>query len=245
MTQTGNEDDWPAKIRKWRGHIPDDELASYVKGGFGRRIGFGERPALLNIDTTYMFVDPAYSQCGRRMPELEAALTRITQLFRDLELPIYYSRRDDRMHPVYRGIWNLKLGTADDFQYSRDPRADEWPEAYGPRPQDRIVLKNKPSCFFGTPLDSFLRYDGIDTLVIVGVSTSGCVRAGVDDAFARNFRPIVVQDACGDRSARAHTANLFDMDMKFADVERIDDVIKTLETRFGPQVASSAKRAAE
>jgi len=245
MTQTGNEADWPEKIRKWRGHIPDDELATYVKGGFARRIGFGERPALLNIDTKYMFVDPAYSQCGRRMPELEAALTRITQLFRDLELPIYYSRRDDRMHPVYRGIWNLKLGTADDFQYSRDPRADEWPEAYGPRPQYRIVLKNKPSCFFGTPLDSFLRYDGIDTLVIVGVSTSGCVRAGVDDAFAHNFRPIVVQDACGDRSARAHTANLFDMDMKFADVERIDDVIKTLETRFGPQVASSAKRAAE
>ena len=245
MSDENRTADWPEKVRKWQGYAPDEELEAYIKGGFARRIGFGERPALLNIDTTYMFVDPAYSQCGRRMPELEAALVRITQTFRDLDLPIYYSRRDDRTHPVYRGLWNLKLGTADDFQYSRDPRADEWPEAYAPRPQDRIVLKNKPSCFFGTPLESFLRYDGIDTLVIVGISTSGCVRAGVDDAFAHNFRPIVVEEACGDRSPRAHRANLFDMDMKFADVECIDYVIDTLCERFAASADAGSVRAAE
>ena len=89
-------------------------------------------------------------------------------------------------------------------------------------------MKNKPSVFFGTPLDSFLRYDGVDTLVVCGVSTSGCVRAAVEDAFSYNFRVIVVADACGDRSPSAHRANLFDMDMKFADVEDLEYVLKEL-----------------
>ena len=230
------------KLEKWRGFVPDAELETYRKGGFARRIGFGARPALMNIDTTYMFVDPAYSQCGAENPPLLAALTKLTAAFRALDLPIYYSRRDDRTHPSYRGLWNEKLGTAFDHQYSRDPRADQWPEAYAPREQDRIVMKNKPSCFFQTPLDSFLRYDGVDTLVICGISTSGCVRHGAVDAFSHNFRPIVVEEACGDRSAAAHKANLFDMDMKFCDVESLDYVIAELHARFP---ASGRQQAAE
>lgn len=225
------------KLEKWRGYVPDEELETYRKGGFARRIGFGRRPALLNIDTTHMFVDPAYSQCGRAMPDMIAALVKLTGAFRALDLPIYYSRRDDRSHPTYRGRWNDKLGVAGEYQYSRDPRADEWPEAYAPRPQDRIVFKNKPSCFFQTPLDTFLRYDEVDTLVICGISTSGCVRHGAVDAFSHNFRPIVVADACGDRSPTAHKANLFDMDMKFCDVETLDHVLGELETRFGRRAA--------
>jgi nicotinamidase-related amidase len=220
------------KISRWQGLIPEEDLAAYRRGALGRRIGLGARPALLNIDTTLMFVDPAYDMCGREMPELIAAVTRVTDVFRRLGLPIYYSRRDDRSHPTYRGLWNLKLGNAAEFQYAADPRADQWPEAYGPRPIDRIILKNKPSAFFATPLESFLRYDGVDTVVVVGVSTSGCVRAAVTDAFSHNFRVIVVEEAVGDRSPAAHRANLFDMDMKFADVEPIDRVLAEIETRF-------------
>ena len=73
-----------------------------------------------------------------------------------------------------------------------------------------------------------MRYDGVDTLVVTGVSTSGCVRAAVGDAFSHNFRVIVVEQACADRSASAHRANLFDMDMKFADVEDLDYVLAQL-----------------
>ena len=207
-------------------------MDTYRKAGFGRKIGIGERPALLNIDTTYMFVDTAYSQCGREMPEMLLGLEKITKIFRELELPVYYSRRDDRFHPTRRGIWNLKLGTAGDFQYSSDPRADEWPESYGPNEEDVIVYKNKPSAFFGTPLEAFLRYDKIDTLIIAGISTSGCIRAAVDDAFAHNFRVIIPEETVGDRSPSAHKANLFDMDMKFADVEPLDEVISELKLRF-------------
>ena len=227
------------KIEKWRGFVPDAELETYIKGGFGNRIGMGRRPALLNIDTTYMFVDPAYSQCGGEDPALLAAIERITGTFRRLGLPVYYSRRDDRTHPVRRGIWNLKLGTADDFQYSRDPRADDWPDRYAPREQDVIVYKNKPSSFFETPLESFLRYDDVDTLICIGISTSGCVRAGVTDAFSHNFRVIVPQEAVGDRCATAHKANLFDMDMKFADVEPLDRVVADLEDRFATAAQGS------
>ena len=227
------------KIEKWRGFVPDAELETYIKGGFGNRIGLGRRPALLNIDTTHMFVDPAYSQCGAEDPALLAAIERIIGTFRRLDLPIYYSRRDDRTHPVRRGIWNLKLGTADDIQYSRDPRADEWPDRYAPRERDVIVYKNKPSSFFETPLESFLRYDDVDTLICIGISTSGCVRAGVTDAFSHNFRVIVPQEAVGDRCATAHQASLFDMDMKFADVEPLDRVIADLEARFGAPAQDS------
>ena len=220
------------KIEKWRGYVPDAELETYRKGGFAQRIGFGERVALLNIDTTHMFVDPSYSQCGRDMTSVTSAIVRLTELFRKLDLPIYYSRRDDRSHPTYRGAWNYKLASAGDFQYSRDPRADQWPEAYAPRPVDRVVLKNKPSCFFQTPLEAFLRYDQIDTLVICGISTSGCVRSGATDAFSHNFRPILVDEACGDRSPQAHKASMFDMDMKFCDVESLDYVMDRVQTLY-------------
>ena len=221
------------KLDKWRGYVPEEELETYRKAGFAQRIGMGRKPALLNIDTTYMFVDPAYSMCGREMDDLIEALNTLTQTFRDLKLPIYYSRRDDRSHPTYRGAWNYKLKEPDAFQYAQDPKADQWPESYGPRPEDRIILKNKPSCFFCTPLEAFLRYDDVDTLIICGVSTSGCVRAGAVDAFSHNFRAITVADACGDRSPQAHKANLFDIDMKFGDVESLADVVTELKSRYG------------
>ncbi|MCE8009551.1 isochorismatase family protein [Aestuariivita sp.] len=221
------------KLEKWQGHVPDEELAVYRKGGFGARIGFGERPALLNIDTTWMFVDPSYDMCAREMPELRRAIIELTGQFRDLGLPVYYSRRDNRNHPVRRGIWNHKLSVAESHGYTTDTRADAWPDDYAPTPADVIIEKNKPSCFFQTPLESFLRYDRVDTLVVVGISTSGCVRAAVTDAFSHNFRVIVVEDAVGDRSPSAGLASLFDMDMKFADVETQAYVSAELTARYG------------
>ena len=227
-----------AKIRRWADLISEAEIQAYAKAGFGQKIGIGKRPALLNIDTTNNFVDPAYALCAARDEVLVANLVRVTQAFRRLNLPIYYSRRDDRSHPTKRGVWNLKLGNANTFEYTSDPRADEWPAEYAPREQDVVVLKNKPSPFFGTPLESWLCYEGIDSLIVVGISTSGCVRAGVLDGFNHNFRVTVIGDCCGDRSERVHRSNLFDMDMKNADVEPLDAVLAELETRFGDKAAA-------
>lgn len=219
------------KLEKWRGFIPDAELATFEKGAFGQRLGIGERAALLNIDTTRMFVDPAYPQCGGAIPEVLATIARLTGAFRELGLPIYYSRRDDRSQPARRGMWNLKLGNADTFVYSKDARGDDWLPEYAPRPEDVIIYKNKPSAFFGTNLEAWLRYDRVDTVIVVGVSTSGCVRQTAVDAFSHNFRVTVVEDACADRSPTAHRANLFDLDMKFADVEFAATILGELKAR--------------
>ena len=219
-----------SKLDRWSDLLSDDDRAAYEKGGFGRSIGFGHNVALLNIDTTLMFVDPRYALCARRDEILLGNLLRMTEYFRERGWPIYYSRRDDRAHPTRRGIWNLKLGTAGEFQYQSDPDADIWPPAYAPRERDVIVLKNKPSCFHSTSLESWLRYDGIDTLVVMGTTTSGCVRAAVVDAFSHNFRTIVAEDACADRAPITHRVNLFDMDMKYADVMSTDEILATLNT---------------
>ena len=222
-----------SKIERWKGVIPDDELDTYRKGAFGRAIGLGRRPALLNIDTTRMYVDPAFPHCGGPTDAFQAVLVRITDTFRRLGLPIFYSRRDDRSQRVRRGLWNEKLGLAEsgDFldSYAHDARADEWPDAYAPRREDCVILKNKPSCFFATPLESFLRYEDVDSLVVVGTATSGCVRAAVVDAFSHNFRVVIPEEAVADRCATAHRINLFDMDMKYADVEQVDTVVAALD----------------
>lgn len=219
------------KLERWADLLDEDDRAAYAKGGFGRPIGFGNRVALLNIDTTHMFVDPAYSLCAGRDDTLLTNLVALTSLFRTQGLPIFYSRRDDRAHPVKRGIWNHKLGTSGEFQYVADPKADQWPDQYAPREEDIVVLKNKPSCFMQTPLESWLRYQDVDTLVVMGTTTSGCVRAAVVDAFSHNFRTIVASDACADRALITHRVNLMDMDMKYADVMHTAEIMEVLRTR--------------
>jgi hypothetical protein len=131
-------------------------------------------------------------------------------------------------------MWNLKLGNADSLIYAEDPRADEWPSEYAPRKETVIVYKNKPSAFFGTPLESFLRYDRVDTVFMMGTADQRLrARRGETMRSRTTFRVTVVEEACGDRSLSAHRANLFDIDMKFGDVEKMDDVLPELERKFG------------
>lgn len=217
------------ELERWKDLIGEEELKAYEKAQFGRRIGFGKRPAILNVDMTYMFVDPAYAMSYGDMSPVVKAVTRLTEVARAMGIPLFYSRRDDRNHRLRAGIWNEKLGTSGSSEYKVDPRADEWPPEIAPRPEDVIVYKNKPSAFFGSPLASFLIYAQVDTLIVVGVSTSGCIRAAVEDAFSYNYRVIVPEECVGDRSPFAHRANLFDMDMKFADVVPVQEVIAYLK----------------
>ena len=217
-------------IERWKDLIGEEELKAYEKAEFGGRIGFGQRPAILNVDMTYMFVDPSYALAYGDMSGVIKAVARLTEVARQKRIPLFYSRRDDRNHRLRAGIWNEKLGTSGSKEYKVDPRADEWPPQIAPRPEDVIIYKNKPSPFFGTPLASFLTYAQIDTLIVVGVSTSGCVRAAVGDAFNYNYRVIVPEECVGDRSRFAHRANLFDMDMKSADVVSVEEVIAHLNS---------------
>ena len=109
-----------------------------------------------------------------------------------------------------------------------------FPPSLEPATGDMVVTKQYPSAFFGTPLASTLHADGIDTLLITGYSTSGCVRATALDALCHGFAPFVVRDACGDRDPRPQEQNLFDMQAKMAEVVSLDDALGLLRRHQAP-----------
>jgi len=217
-------------INRWRHLIGEEDFAAYSKGSFGRRMGFGSHPAILVVDMTYAFVDPAYPTAfGNRGAQALEGFSRLLPAARERSLPIVYSRRNDRRQRWQRGVLDLKWGLTEDPAWLYDPRADQWPPEIAPQQGDAIIEKGKPSCFWETPLRSILTFLGTDTLIIGGISTSGCVRAAVTDAFSSNYRVIVPEECCADRSQFAHMANLLDMDMKFADVVRLEEVLAHLQ----------------
>lgn len=196
--------------------------------GFGLRIGFGERPALLVIDLVKAFTDPSRmlgadldNQIAATQPLLAAAHAR--------DIPVMFSTvRYDDADLRDAGIWALKQKgcvtlRADADGHELDPRLD-----FGAR--DSLLVKKYASCFFGTDLVARLNSRRVDTLIIAGCTTSGCVRATAVDALQNGFRPMVVREAVGDRSAAAHEQSLFDLDAKYADVVSLDEALTYLRT---------------
>jgi maleamate amidohydrolase len=228
-----------SKLKKWSGFISPQDIDRYRAAGYGANIEYGNRPALLIVDSHNLFIDPKYPFCAALDPNaLETTITAITTTFRRLGFPLYYVRRDKRDHRVKMGMRNnryetLRTSKNNDPGIAYDAYADEWPASYAPTEEDVIVYKNKGSAFFGTPLDAWLRYNAVDTLIVCGMTTSGCVRASVTDAFALNFRVTVIEDGCSDLSETTHRASLFDMDMKLADVKPLTTVIAELGDLFG------------
>lgn len=216
------------RLERWRPLVGDD-IDIYRRAGFGRTAGMGDRVAVLVVDMTHLFVDPTYivtaGDGGQRAVRQTA---RLLDAARAKRLPIFYSARNDRRHVLSRGSLDDKWNFTRNESWLNDERCDEFPPEIEPHPEDVVVHKGKPSAFFETPLRSMLQRLGVDTLVTLGISTSGCVRAAVSDAFACNLRVIVPEECCFDRSSFAHTANLFDMDMKFADVDPVDSVIQQI-----------------
>jgi maleamate amidohydrolase len=208
--------------------LSDAEL--FAQRGFGLRIGFGDRPALIIIDFANAFTDEAAllgsnldSQIAATVPVLEAAHSRGVSVF-------FSTVRYDDLEMRDAGIWaakqrGLRTLTADTDGWKIDQRLDF-------RPTDTLLVKKYASCFYGTDLGSRLIAQGVDTLIITGCTTSGCVRATAVDAVQYGFRPMVVREAVGDRSASAHAQSLFDLDAKYADVVGADDTVQYLKT-FG------------
>ena len=204
--------------------------------GFGARMGFGARPALLIVDTNYEF-------CGQRpLPILEsikhwrgscgeegwaaiAVMKRLIDAAHAKGVPVFYStnaRREDRWDA---GSWRWK-SAGERAPGARDPRLDDIVAEIAPQAQDVIVRKTKPSVFFGTPFLSLLQLLKVDSLLVCGGTTSGCVRATVLDAFSENLRCAVVADGCFDRVEVSHAMNLVDMQTKYADVIDGDEAVK-------------------
>jgi maleamate amidohydrolase len=194
----------------------------YIKKGFAARVGFGSRPALLVIDMIRAFTDlrsPLASNLDSQMD----AIQQLLGVARDRDIPIIFSTVAYDSELQEAGIWIRKIPSN-----SWLVEGSEWvelDERLGRRPREMVLVKKYASCFFGTDLAARLITRQVDTLIIAGCTTSGCVRASAVDACSFGLHTIVVQEAVGDRAELPHIANLFDIDAKYGDVVGLDEAL--------------------
>lgn len=202
------------------------EMNSLVKKGFARPIGFGSRPALLVIDFINGFTDPD-SPLGSDVSIAVEQANRLIAAARDQSFPIYFSTiRYDEAECADAGLWLVKVGglsilSADTNRSDQDNRLQK-------NDSDAIIVKKFASCFFGTDLLTRLFRDNVDTLVLAGCATSGCVRATAVDACQYGIRAIVAREAVADRSEAAHHQSLVDIELKYGDVLTVDEIVQAL-----------------
>lgn len=208
----------------WDGIITDEE-ATRMAAEWGRgdrdEVSLGERPALLVVDMAYAFVDDRFPLgYGKTGWPCAAAIERFLTLSRNRGLPVLFSCGQHARNGAERGRWKSAGRTADDADV--DP--NEIVAPLRPQPDETVVRKRRPSAFFGTELASLLVYHRIDTVILTGMVTSGCVRATAVDAFSYNFRVIVPEECVADRMHTSHAVTLFDLQMKYADVVSLSEV---------------------
>lgn len=202
-----------------------DELDRARGRGFGRQVGFGTRPALLVIDFTQSFTAPAHS-LGADMSGEIAQANRLIAAARGIAAPVYFSTIAYAEPLRDAGVWGRKIEGLQDLRLG-SPSVEQDPRL-ARAPDDRIVVKRFASCFFGTTLAEDLRHQGIDTLILAGCTTSGCVRASAVDACQHGFRTIVAREATADRLRAAHEQSLIDIDLKYGDVLPVEEILGRL-----------------
>jgi nicotinamidase-related amidase len=206
--------------RPWLDAIPREDVESFAGGydSIDRPIEHGESLALVIVDMTLSFVDSAYptgwSPTG--WPAVDSA-KRLLEAARAHDVPVYFSKAfPEAGHVPIRGQQGLWKPSQHRTSSADQPPGDVIVDELAPLPGEIVI--NKPSAFFGTTLASDLVADRVDTVVLAGMTTSGCVRASAIDAFQNNFQVLVVEEACADRSQISHAVALFDLHMKYADV---------------------------
>jgi maleamate amidohydrolase len=200
----------------------------YARQGFGQTIGLGQRPALLVVDFVEGFADPALFGGGNISAAI-AATRPVLEACRRHRLPIAFTRIVYAADGSDAGIWCLKAPRLKEL--TEDAPASQVVPALAPLPGERIVRKTQASAFFATDLAAWLLQRAVDSVVVTGCTTSGCVRATVVDAMSWNLRPVVLADCVGDRAMEPHAANLFDLGQKYADLMASTDFLAWLEQR--------------
>lgn len=211
----------------------------YRAAGFSGRLPRGTRHALLIIDMVQAYLDPG---CPLKLDGEAAVATsrRLLDAARAAGAPVVFTTV--RYTPGGRegGLFYRKVPALETF-VEGSPFGD-FPPSLTPRPDELVVVKHYPSAFFGTSLASTLRVLGVDSVIVTGFSTSGCVRASALDALCHGFIPLVVADGCADRTADIHRHNLFDIANKIADVVALDEAV-ALMGRANALRASCSKEA--
>jgi len=172
------------------------------------------------------------NSCGAEAWDGVAAIKRLLAAARAKELPVIYTTSGRRADNWDQGSWAWKNSRTAERVIARDTKlpGNTIVPDIAPLPQDIVLYKQKPSAFYATPLLSYLVLLNADSVILTGVSTSGCVRATVLDAFSNNFRIAVVEEGCFDRSQASHAINLCDMHAKYADVVKLDETLAFIET---------------
>ena len=226
----------------WTRFLTERDKQVFAASGFGAHQGYGKRPAVLVVDVNYAFcgeqpepilesIKKWRASCGEEAWTGIAAIRKLLTAARERGLPVIYTtgmRREDRWDT---GSWSWK-----NPRVNEKPRTEEGQSGYTivreiePQPRDLVILKHKPSAFFGTPLLSFLVQLGADSILLAGTTTSGCVRATAVDAFSNNYRVAVVEEGCFDRAQASHAVTLCDLHAKYADVVPLDDTLKFIDS---------------
>ena len=222
--------------KPWDGIISQKEQEAYRAAGFGGRSGLGTRPGLLIIDVQYRTtgteprpfweaIKEFPTSCGEIAWQALHNIERLLALFRARGWPVLYP------YVAFKEKFDVgRLAEKTPSIMTIPEKGYQFPREIAPRPGDVMLPKKHPSAFFGTPLTSYLVDLGVDTLIVTGCTTSGCVRGTVVDGFAYNFRAIVPHDCVYDRSQVSHAVNLFDMSEKYADVMSCDELLSVMKT---------------
>lgn len=225
----------------WDDVLTETDKAVFEAAGWGKRAGYGKRPAIMVIDVNYNF-------CGDRAePILESierwryscgevawttgipAIEKILDVSRRKRLPIIYTTNPRRPDGFDLGVWSLKSHRSEDDVDVMGHKGNEIVAEVAPNPSDLFIEKRKPSAFFGTPLMSHLTMLGADSLILTGTTTSGCVRATAVDGLSYDLKVTIPHEAVFDRGEVSHKIALFDLHMKYVDVTDLGDVLTYLD----------------
>ena len=223
-------------MKPWDGIIPQAEQEAYRAAGFGKRSGLGRRPALVIIDVQYRTVGTKPMPFAEAIKEFPTScgeigwaaarnIARLLTFFRERKWPVIYPYVSPK-ESFDKGRLSEKVPAL----MTVAKNGYDFMAEIAPADGDILLPKKHPSAFFGTPLTSYLVDLGVDTLIVTGCTTSGCVRGTVVDGFAYNFRAIVPHDCVYDRSQVSHAVNLFDMSEKYADVMSCDELLSAMKT---------------
>lgn len=239
-------------MRIWDDVIPAEDREIYLAAGYCRSLTFGSAPAVIVIDVTYDFTDlqprpilesikTFRNSCGEVAWRAVPNISRLIACARDVGAPVLFTRVARRPDGLDAGRMRQKNSRALEKTSVVGEIGSEIVGEVAPLPGEVIIEKTMPSIFFGTPLLSFLRGLKVDTLLLTGCTTSGCIRASAVEAFSYNFPVAVVEECVFDRSQISHKISLFEMHAKYADVITLGEAIGSLQsagaTEYRPTTA--------
>jgi nicotinamidase-related amidase len=201
----------------------------YDRAGFAGRVGWGARPALLVIDMAKAWVDPN-ERLGSDLSGVLGNIQSLLAVAREARMPIFFTTMAYGSPAEIGSVVSRKLAHLDTMVKGSERVA--LAAELGRMPHEPLIEKPRASAFFGTHLLDMLISERIDTVVVTGCSTSGCIRATCESAFNYNFHTLVPREAVGDRNPLAHEANLFDIDARYADVVSMDSALEHLRSQI-------------